>query len=109
MLLPEHSALHKANLWKSCERMPDDPGASERSDGNCFTAYRAGFRPYFGGPNGRTFDIQRRTVAARTWRFSPNIPGLSLVKRTILAAYVWGAIRTITAQRLIDRTKSWEA
>ena len=58
---------------------------------------------------GRTFDDMRRKASERCWRMSPNVPGLSLVKRTILAAYVWGTIRTTTAQRLIDRTKSWEA
>lgn len=66
-------------------------------------------RPYFGGPNGRMFDGMRRSVAERTWRITPNIPGLSLMKRTILFSYDHGLIRTVTAQRLIDRTKSWEA
>ncbi len=55
------------------------------------------------------FDAMRRGVARRRWRFSPRIPGLSLVKNIILAAYARQWISSRMAQRMIDRTRSWEA
>lgn len=57
----------------------------------------------------RMFEDVRLAAGLKSFRLSPNVFGLSLIKRTILAAYAVGLIRTLTAQRLIDRTKSWEA
>lgn len=54
MLLHERSPKHKGNLWKSCERLPNDPAASERSEANVSRRGYAGFAAFSGRPNGRT-------------------------------------------------------
>ena len=59
--------------------------------------------------NSDFFESERLRVDSATWRFSPRIPGLSAVKRAILAGYAFKVISLRIAQRLIDATKSWEA
>ena len=51
----------------------------------------------------------RFKVAQTSWRSSPPIRGLTLVKRAVLVLRSQSLISTVTAQRLIDATRSWEA
>lgn len=51
----------------------------------------------------------REATDRRIWRVSPDLPGLSLLKRAVLSAYAGRVITLRFAQRLIDRCKLWEA
>ncbi len=55
------------------------------------------------------FDSYRLATDLRSFRISPRIPGLTLVKSAILFAYGWHLISVRSAQRLVDLSKCWEA
>lgn len=109
MSIHERTDEHKGNLWESCEQTGAANRSDERSARNVSRSGSPINRPFSDGSDSRTFAEMRRTVAERCWRVSPNVPGLTLIKRTIIGLYVAGCIRTVTAQRMIDRTRSWEA
>jgi hypothetical protein len=62
-----------------------------------------------GHPDTAEFDSYRLSTDRKSFRISPRIPGLSLVKRAIMFAQVWHLISVRTAQRLVDLSKCWEA
>lgn len=73
---------------------------------------------FSGSPHGAAQDVdcdtdwcerQRLRTDSNSWRFSPHIPGLTTIKRAILAGYASHILSLRMAQRLIDATKSWEA
>lgn len=113
MVIHNRAPERKPFLWVCAELFAAKCRSSRTLAGLCFTAVSSPKTPILTGPNVReinqTFDEMRRTVSLSTWRLSPNVPGLSIVKRTILTGRSLGLIRTVTAQRLIDLTKSWEA
>lgn len=62
-----------------------------------------------GHPDAAEFDSYRLATDLRSFRISPRIPGLTLVKSAILFAYGWHLISVRSAQRLVDLSKCWEA
>ena len=87
MLLHEKPPPHKSPPGKSCEYPVD----------RC------------GHPDTAEFDSYRLSTDRKSFRISPRIPGLSLVKRAIMFAHLWHLISIRTAQRLVDLSKCWEA
>ncbi len=109
VLIHERTSEHKGNLWEKCEQTASANLSTERSAGNVSRHKTPANAAFSGHSDDRTFAQMRRTVAERSWRSSPNVPCLGLIKRTVVSLYVAGFIRTATAQRMIDATHSWEA
>lgn len=86
MVIHEQPPDHKPDLWETCGTSVD-----------C------------GHPDAAGFDAYRRETDARSWRISPAVPGLSLIKRAILKAHEHGLLSVRTTQRLIDLSQCWEA
>lgn len=60
-------------------------------------------------PDAEEFDSYIAWTGFRASRKSPRIPGLSLLKRSIIWARCWHLIPVRFTQRLIDLSRSWEA
>lgn len=54
-------------------------------------------------------EAQRDRTNAKQLRLSPNVWGLSYVKRALVWACGWHVLSVSTTQRLIDLLKAWEA
>jgi hypothetical protein len=62
-----------------------------------------------GHPDAEQFDSYRLLTDRKSFRISPRIVGLSVVKRAILRAYRLRILSVRSAQRLVDLSKCWEA
>jgi hypothetical protein len=87
MLLHEKPPLHKEALWETHEQPVERCGHPDTAD----------------------FDSYRLSTDRKSFRISPCIPGLSLLKLAIVAARCRHLISVRFAQRLVDLSKCWEA
>ena len=60
-------------------------------------------------PDVSEFDSYRLETDRKSFRITPRIRGLWIVKRAITFAYGWHLISLRFAQRLVDLSKCWEA